>query len=124
MFPITLRYWNALAVPYMLVVVTTPPLMLSVLGARRMVLPLDEVASTSRIRPSLRPVTIWLTVPVVAPPLPLTVSPDARPGRAVVATELRASALWPLAREIAVSDACISDWLCAPRVDTLAVERA
>jgi hypothetical protein len=98
----------------MLVVVTTPPLMLSVFGAIRIVLPLDDVATNSRIRPSV-PVTIRLTVPIVAPPLLLTVRPVARPGRALLGTEARANALLGLAREIAFKDACISDWLVAPR---------
>src|SRR5258708_7839957 len=98
----------------MLFVVTTPPLMLSVFGAMRIVLPLDEVATRSRIRPS-GPVTIRLTVPIVVPPLPFTVRPVVRPGRALLGTEARASALLGLAWEIAVKDACISDWLVAPR---------
>src|SRR5437868_158396 len=72
----------------MLVVVTTPPLMLSVFGAIRIALPLDEVATSSRIRPS-DPVTIRLTVPIVVPPLPFTVRPVVRPGRALLETEAR-----------------------------------
>ena len=112
--PSTSRYAHLLGCQ-ILVVVTTPPLMLSVFGAMRIVLPLDEVATNSRIRPSV-PVTIRLTVPIVAPPLPFTVRPVARPGRAPLGTEARASALLGLAREIAVKDACISDWFVAPRI--------
>ena len=80
----------------MLLVVTIPPLMLSVFGARRTVLPLDEVATNSRIRPSV-PVTIRLTVPIVAPPLPFTGNPVVSPGSALLGTDARASALLGLA---------------------------
>ena len=52
----------------MLVVVTTPPEMLSVLGASRSICPEGEVTITSRMLP-LQSVTIWLTVPRVVPPL-------------------------------------------------------
>jgi hypothetical protein len=49
-----------------MLVVTTPPEMLSVLGASRRVWPVGEVTITSRIEPS-EPVTTRLTVPRLVP---------------------------------------------------------
>lgn len=66
----------------MLVVVTTPPEMVSVDGASRKVRPVEEVTSTARIVP-FASVTIRLTVPMSVPALFLTVRPLDRPGSAL-----------------------------------------
>src|SRR5689334_19432816 len=96
-----------------------PPEMLSVFGSKRMLRPVGDVTTTRRILPSV-PVTTRLTVPMVAPPLPLTVRPVLRPGRTLACTAPRARALLGLARSIDLKDACITPWLLV-RADKLAL---
>src|SRR5438309_1802982 len=84
--------------------------MLSVIGDRRNVCPVGDLTITSLTEPS-DPVTIWLTVPSVAPPLVLTVRPVVSPASEPLATAPPASTLRELACAIPVGEACIGPWL-------------
>ena len=66
--------------------------MLSIEGDRRKVWPVDEVTITNLIEPS-EPVTIWLTVPRVVPPLVWTVRPVVSPASEPLTTAPPASTL-------------------------------
>ena len=97
-----------------LVVTSTPPEMLSVLGASRKVWPVGEVTTTARIDPSL-PVITWLTVPIVAPVLLFTVMLVVRPGSDALGTAPRARTLFEFARLIARGLAWSRPWLLGAR---------